>query len=196
VRRRVQAIVLLSCTLTAHSCAPSVSPVPLDHDVPRSQRPAVSSAGIEKKIHALINHERQKHGLAPLERDGDLADIARTHSKDMSRRRYFGHLSPDGAGFADRYERADYTCSVVVGSTVYRGGENIALNNLYASTTTINGVVFYEWNSEETIARTAVQGWMDSAGHRKNILAPHFLKEGIGVHIAPDDRIYITQNFC
>ncbi len=114
----------------------------------------------------------------------------------MSRRGYFGHRSPSGANFSDRYEGAHYTCSVAIGSTVYQGGENIALNNLYAAATTRDGVVLYDWRSEETIARTTVQGWMDSASHRKNVLAPYFQKEGIGVHIAPDDRIYITQNFC
>ncbi len=37
---------------------------------------------------------------------------------------------------------------------------------------------------------------MKSPGHRENILTPHWKREGIGVEIAPDDNVYITQNFC
>jgi uncharacterized protein YkwD len=114
----------------------------------------------------------------------------------MALRGYFSHVSPEGGDFSERYGKARYTCSVRIGSTIYEGGENIALNNLYASTRTVNGVVSYAWNSEEEIARTTVQGWMNSAGHRRNILTPYFRKEGIGVHIGSDDRVYITQNFC
>ncbi|MBS1128555.1 MAG: serine protease, partial [Nitrospirae bacterium] len=39
-------------------------------------------------------------------------------------------------------------------------------------------------------------GWMNSQGHRKNILTPHWLNQGIGVFISTDDTVYITQNFC
>ena len=62
--------------------------------------------------------------------------------------------------------------------------------------TTINGVAYYDWNSPEAIARQTVDGWMQSAGHRKNILSPQWKREGIGVEIAPDNRVLITQDSC
>jgi len=195
VRRWSHAIVLLSCSLTALSCVPAAA-VTRDHGQTRPQRPEVSAASLEKKIHVLINQDRKKHGLAPLVRDDVLSRIARSHSCDMARRRYFSHESPEGGDFSDRYRQARYACSVQVGPTLYLGAENIALNNLYASVRRVNGTVYYEWSTVEEIARTTVQGWMDSTGHRKNILTPYWGKEGIGVCIAPDDRIYITQNFC
>ncbi len=95
-----------------------------------------------------------------------------------------------------RYKQAGYECGITVGRTIYTGAENIALNNLYNSVTTINGKAYYDWNSMEGIAVSTVDGWMKSPGHRKNILTPHWRNEGIGVFIAPDDRVYITQNFC
>ena len=60
----------------------------------------------------------------------------------------------------------------------------------------MNGAAYYDWNSQEKIAETTVQGEMKSPGHKKNILTPYFKAEGIGVVIAPDDKVYITQNFC
>jgi uncharacterized protein YkwD len=60
----------------------------------------------------------------------------------------------------------------------------------------VNGIAHYDWNSEGKIAETTVQGWMNSRGHRKNILFSHWRSEGIGVAIAPDGKVYITQNFC
>ncbi len=196
MRRLVLASVVLCISLSILSCTTPTSAPPRDQRLSHGSRPAVSAAGIEKRIHALINRERQKSGLAPLEFDRALSVIARGHSRDMAARTYFSHVSPDGRDFSDRYETAHYRCSVKVGSTIYQGGENIALNNLYASSTIVNGIVSYDWNTEEEIARTTVQGWMDSTGHRRNILTPYFRREGIGVHVAPDDRVYVTQNFC
>ncbi len=193
---RAFALFIFSFLLTLLSCAPPLSQPPVSHGVHRARRPVVDAHNIEKKIHALINRERKMQGLQPLERDEALSRIARAHSRDMSSRGYFSHVSPEGSDFSERYLKAHYACSVRVGSTIYEGGENIALNNLYASTRTVNGVVSYDWNSEEEIARTTVQGWMSSAGHRKNILTPYFRTEGIGVHIGSDDRVYITENFC
>ena len=54
----------------------------------------------------------------------------------------------------------------------------------------------YNWSSMESIATSTVTGWMESPGHRKNILEPHWQSEGIGVAVAPDYSVYITENFC
>ncbi len=193
---RLRTFLVLSCLLTNASCVTPAPPLPRQHDLAPAPKPAVDAAEIEKKVHALINRERKSHGLPALELDPALSRIARAHSRDMADRQYFGHVSPEGDDFSDRYRKAHYLCSVPVGSTEYLGGENIALNNLYSSVMIVNGVAHYDWNSEEKISRTTVRGWMDSTGHRKNILTPYFRKQGIGVHIAPDDRVYITQTFC
>jgi uncharacterized protein YkwD len=176
------------------SCAstPAASP----ESIYSSHRPVIDRFSLEKEIHRLVNRQRLEHGLAPLKFDPALSSIARGHSRDMARRRYFAHLSPEGVDFSGRYQKGQYVCSVRVGSVIYLGAENLALNSLYASVLTKGGKTFYDWNSSERVAATTVQGWMESLGHRKNILTPEFSKEGIGVEIAPDDRIYITQNFC
>lgn len=162
----------------------------------RKSKPHIVIPDLEKKIHALINEERKKEGLSPLARDNALARIARKHSRDMAKRNYFDHVSPEGRNFAHRYSQEGYKCSVVVGTTIHMGAENIALNNLYDSATTVNGEVFYSWNSPAKIAETTVRGWMNSPGHRKNILTPYWRNEGIGIIITPEDKVYITQNFC
>jgi uncharacterized protein YkwD len=160
------------------------------------RKPKVNAASLEKKVHTLINKQRQKHGLAPLAWDDDLARIAQKHSQDMAKRSYFSHVSPEGKDFADRYKKEGYSCGVKVGQTIYTGAENIFQNNLYDSVTTVNGKEYYDWNSEDRIAETTVAGWMKSPGHRKNILTPHWGKEGIGITISPDGKEYVTQNFC
>lgn len=73
--------------------------------------------------------------------------------------------------------------------------ENIAQNWTYESTTYINGIPIHDWNTEENLAEQTVNGWMNSPGHRENILSG-FHSEGIGVAIASDDKVYFTQNFC
>jgi len=76
--------------------------------------------------------------------------------------------------------------------------ENLFLNNLYDTIWYTNDIpTSYDWNTPEEIARSTVDGWMDSQGHRKNILTPYYTSEGIGVDISwSDHRVYITQNFC
>jgi uncharacterized protein YkwD len=159
-------------------------------------KPKIIVADLERKMHALVNKERRKQGLQSLEWDDALARIAGNHSRDMAKRNYVDHYSPEGRDFSYRYRQEGFSCAVREGRTIHMGAENIALNYLYGSVTTVNNVAFYDWNSEDAIAETTVQGWMNSPGHRKNILTPYFKSEGIGVVISPDDKVYITQNFC
>ncbi len=158
--------------------------------------PSIQAADLAKQIHARINEERAKHGLSALAWDKALSRIAAGHSRDMATRKYLGHDSPEGQGFPHRYREAGYTCAIRIGRTIHGGAENIALGNLYDSVTTVNGVAYYYWNSSDKIAGKALEGWMKSPGHRKNILTPHWKREGIGVEISADDKVYITQNFC
>lgn len=186
---------IVICALILHSCASSSSPRH-SASIKKQPQPKISAAGLEKQIHDLINKERKKQNLSQLEWDDALASIGRKHSKDMELRSYFGHSSPEGHDFSYRYHRDGYQCSIRVDNTLYAGAENIALNNRYASVTTVNGEAFYEWNSQDLIAETTVQGWMNSPGHRKNILMRHWRREGIGIVFGPDGKIAITQNFC
>jgi len=171
-------------------------PVRKEEAPPVRARPAVRIDDLEKQIHALINRERTQQGLSPLTGNEELTRIARKHSQDMAKRNYFSHQSPEGRGFSWRYAQGGYSCGVTAGDRIYMGAENIFQNNLYDRVVYLNGVPRYDWNSARKIAETTVQGWMNSPGHRKNILTPHWRSEGIGVAISPDDKIYITQNFC
>ncbi len=196
--RIVSFMLALVCSGFAACHAPrpaSISPV-----LPASygqSKPEVRTADLEKRIHFLINGERKKHGLLPLAWNEPLSGIARKHSSDMAQRGYFSHVSPDGHDFSYRYKQEGYQCEVRgQGNVYYTGGENIFQNNLYDKVTISNGVRRYDWNSVDRIAETTVDGWMKSPGHRKNILMPYWVTEGIGVSISPDEKVYITQNFC
>jgi len=188
-------IIIVSCIFVMHSCASSPSQIHTAQ-LKHLPQPKISATGLEKQIHTLVNRERQKHSLVQLEWNDALAGIARKHSNDMELRKYFDHYSPEGHDFSYRYRHEGFQCAIRVDNTIYAGAENIALNNRYASVTRVNGEAFYEWNSKDTIAETTVQGWMNSPGHRKNILMPHWRSEGIGVVFGPDGTIAITQNFC
>jgi uncharacterized protein YkwD len=188
-------IITLFFFSTLLSCVPSATKVHRPALTHQSQ-PKISISNLESRIHELINIERREHDLSPLKWDNTLSTIAKRHSKDMAARNYFAHNSPEGRDFSYRYQQGAYSCAIRVENTIYGGAENIFQNNLYDSITTVNGEAFYGWNSSEKIAETTVQGWMKSPGHKKNILMPHWKHEGIGVFIAPDDKVYITQNFC
>lgn len=159
--------------------------------------PVIDIPTLEGRVHELINQQRKSNGLSSLSYDSSLASIARKHSADMARNNYFSHYNLQGLDPTDRGTQAGYSCYKNYGSYYTTGiAENIMQNNLYNSITTYNGIPRYAWNSQEEIAQSTVSGWMSSTGHRKNILTSTYDREGIGVAIAADDKVYITQDFC
>jgi uncharacterized protein YkwD len=162
----------------------------------RGQKPSIDASALAKRIHTRINAERGRNGLSSLAWDDALSRIAAMHSRDMADRKYLSHDSPEGNGFPVRYRQAGYACGIRIGNVIHTGSENIALSHLYDSITTVNAIEYYHWISIDKIAEGVANGWMNSPGHRKNILTPHWKHEGIGVMIGPDDKVYVTQNFC
>ena len=100
------------------------------------------------------NAEREKNGLLKLELNTKLSAAAEVKTKDMLVKQYFAHESPEGKGPADLAKDAGYAYILV--------GENLALGN---------------FGNDEKL----VQAWMDSPGHRANILHERFTKIGIAV---------------
>lgn len=120
----------------------------------------------EETMLAFVNREREANGLAPVEMSGSLRRLARSHSQDMLARGYFSHYTPDGLSPFDRMNAADIEYTYA--------GENLAL----APSTEL-----------------AMQGLMDSPGHRANILNPNFNKIGIGAIDAGIYGIMFSQEF-
>ena len=73
--------------------------------------------------------------------------------------------------------------------------ENIAQTWLYTSYMTKGIESSYTWQTQEGLAQSIVDQWMNSPGHRDNILSPH-QSEGIGIAITSDHKVFATQDFC
>lgn len=121
---------------------------------------------LESRMLALLNQERARHGLPPLQADPELAEVARSHSADMFARGYFSHVTLDGRDPTDRIREARVRYLVA--------GENIALARTL---------------------ELAHQGLMDSPGHRANILRASFGRVGIGVQDGGRFGLMVTQKF-
>lgn len=158
----------------------------------------IDPVALEGRVHELINVQRQQNGLSSLSHDPFLADIARGHSWDMATRNFFEHENPEGKNARARGDAAGYPCIREMGTFTYEGiSENLFNGYRYSAYSTTDGVITsYNWSPVDEIAGRAVNGWMNSPGHRANILTEHFIFEGIGVAFSSDDRIYITENFC
>jgi uncharacterized protein YkwD len=164
--------------------------------------PTFEPLAIETLVFEVINRVRAEHGLAVLAWDESLAAVARAHSADMAARDFFAHENPDGLDPTGRGEVMGVTCSKVIDDTRYTGiGENLIRTAAYESITitTRDGEEegrAYDWRTLEGIAEHSVQGWMDSPGHRENILNPVWDRHGLGVVVTADYTIFITDNFC
>jgi len=153
------------------------------------KKPEIRVPDLEHLIQQSVNLERRANDREPLELDDGLSNLARAHSEDMAARGYFKHVNPEGQTPMQRLQQAGYAkCRLV--------GENIYQNNLYDRAVTEKKRTTYAWNSMEKIAASTMKGWMDSSGHRENILEKNYTRSGVGAAIASDDKVYITQVFC
>lgn len=109
---------------------------------------------------ARLNVYRARDGLAPLRWNAALARAAGAHARDMAQNGNFTHVGSDGASLGARASRAGYRWQ--------RIGENIA--------------------GGQASPETVVDDWMDSEGHRANILEPDYREAGIGHVLRDPDR--------
>ena len=162
-----------------------------------ANQPEIDLQVLVERIHILINIERTRHGIAALTLDSKISAIARNHSSDMARNDYFEHDNLHGLSPTDRGAAVDYDCiKTHVGYYTFGLAENIFQTWLYSSTTYINGFPVREWNSQEELATQTVQEWMDSRGHRENILTDTYDRAGLGIAVSQDGKVYVTQDFC
>ena len=177
--------------------------------MPQDAKPLIIPVSLERSIHEMINAQRRTYALPELGLDPALSGVARYHSSDMTFRGYFSHGTPEGRMPVDRARIAGYPVRKTVGSAIYEGiGENIAKIPLHESCREVTSFIEYpggirqvtgrrreySWYTQQELAAKTVGGWMNSPGHRENILRRHYQREGIGVTFA-GDFAHITQNF-
>ena len=108
----------------------------------------------------MVNQERAKAGCGPLTINAKLMATARGYSEDMALNDYFSHTGLDGSSVSERAVAAGYNFSLI--------GENIAAGQL----------------SPESV----MEGWMQSPGHRANILKCDYREIGIGYYYQANDQ--------
>lgn len=144
---------------------PSSSP-PTPLATPQSS----ATAQMEAQVRQRINEIRQKQGLSELQNNEKLAQAARDYSQEMAEKDFFSHTSPKGSTMVERVRSAGIIFYFMLGE------------NLFMCT-----------NVPQPVP-ASVQGWMDSPGHRENILRPEYRETGIGVW-RTGNSYYFTQLF-
>jgi|SRR5699024_1538370 len=142
------------------------------NDKPETNTPSTPSVNTnlsqaEQEVVRLVNIEREKSGLIPFTISNELSKVARTKSEDMAQHNYFSHNSPT---YGDPFNMISS-----FGIKYSTAGENIAKG--YAT------------------ASSVVRGWMNSSGHRANILNSSFKTIGVGAYTTSNGTIYWTQMF-
>ncbi|AGZ39792.1 CAP domain-containing protein [Actinoplanes friuliensis] len=130
--------------------------------------PPTGNAALEAEVVRIVNVERAKANCPALTADDKLTTAARGHSADMAARNYFSHTTPEGVEFATRITNAGYRWS--------GAGENIA-------------------KGQRTPA-DVMTSWMNSAGHKANILNCGFKNIGVGVAADAQGSLVWTQDFA
>jgi uncharacterized protein YkwD len=144
----------------------------LNTRLPLSQEQIAGVSPEETRILELVNQARKKAGLVELKLSARLAVAARGHSYDMALRHYFAHESADGVSPEQRIRGS--------GIAYAEMGENIYME---------------DYPNREGMPERAIEGWLGSPGHRKNMLSPKFTASGVGTARAADGSTYVTQDF-
>ena len=108
--------------------------------------------GVESQVLNIVNQKRQSQGLKPLQMDWELQRVARIKACDMAQKGYFSHNSPTYGSPFDMMKQ--------YGIKFKSAGENIAMG--------------------QRTPQEVMQSWMNSQGHRENILKPDFTHIGVG----------------
>lgn len=120
----------------------------------------------EQQAFTLLNQDRTANGLKPLKLNSSLLKLAENYAQDMINRNYFAHTNPEGQTPFDRMNQA--------GISYGYAGENIAINNS---------------------ASGAETAFMNSSGHRANILNANYTEVGVGIRKASNGSLYVVQEF-
>ena len=124
------------------------------------------SSELINQVLKLTNAERTQAGLQPLKLNSPLINAAQDHSDDMAEDDFFSHTGVDGSSVGDRVQESGYQYSTV--------GENIAAG--------------------QRTAAEVVEAWMNSPGHRANILNPDFTEIGVGYAFLETDTGSVNYN--
>ncbi|MDP5315034.1 CAP domain-containing protein [Streptomyces poriferorum] len=130
----------------------------------KTTAPAAATSA-QAAVLALVNQERSKVGCSPVTASSSLASLAQSFSDDMAARGFFDHTDPDGQSPWDRAAKAGVSGL---------GGENIARG--------------------QADAEAVMEAWMNSEGHRANILNCDYKTLGVGVHFGSGGPWW-TQDF-
>ncbi len=155
---------IVSCTTVLLALLAPIASTSLDTPAPRNGINAM-----EEQVGQQINNIRREQGLVPLQGNAALAGIAREYSRRMAVENFFAHEDPAGRTLLDRLRKANVPYQV-------------AAENIFTST-----------NMPDPVA-AAVSGWMNSPGHRANILRPEVTQTGVGIW-REGNSFYFTQIF-
>ena len=122
---------------------------------------------MEKQVASLTNSERKAKGLSALTLDSQLSKLARIKAEDMAKKGYFSHTSPTYGSAFDMMNK--------YGVSYRTAGENIAKG--------------------QKTAESVMNGWMNSSGHRANILSSAYTNIGVGYAKDSRGNTYWVQIF-
>ena len=145
---------------------PSTTPQQKPESTPE-QKPSTDFSSYQQQVLDLVNVERTKRGISALTLDSNLSSVATKKSQDMVNKNYFDHTSPTYGSPFDMMKQ--------FGISYRTAGENIAKG--------------------QKTPQEVVTAWMNSEGHRKNILNPNFTNLGVGIAKDSKGTTYWTQMF-
>lgn len=135
---------------------------------------------IHNAIYQKTNLERGKMGLSPLSLDDELEKIAQSYAEKMAALRFIGHTDPEGNDQNDRAQAAGYTIyRYHDDGSLWRIGVGENLAKMPTGSVAFQGYI--NPTDPDSISGAIMKSWLESSGHRKNMMDPYADRLGIGV---------------
>jgi uncharacterized protein YkwD len=167
--RLVPALAAVALALAGSALADDPQPPGTTTTTTTATQAITAVTQLERDVLGAMNQVRRSHGLVPLRLSSPLSTVARAHSRSMAQYGYFTHESYDGTAFWRRIKPV-YPARV---GRYWGTGENMV------------------WASPDLTAAQALDMWMRSSEHRKNLLTPAWRDVGVGgVHATAAPGVY------
>lgn len=155
-----------STDVPSKNTTPTTPTTPTNPTTPTSPASTAGVAAAEKRAFDLLNADRIANGLKPLKLNSQLTALGGRYAQDMINRNFFSHYNPEGQSPFDRMKQA--------GISYGYAGENLAINSNVDA---------------------AEKAFMNSSGHRANILNSNYTEVGVGVRYDAKGSAYVVQEF-
>lgn len=181
--------IIIGCLVMASFSMYLIEKDVIDESIQENKDKEVNVDRVEYYVESLVNYRREQYNKNPLNHSRKLSDVSNYNTRLMLNNDYVSHTDINGDDPIDRVKKYNIDKCSNYGENLIKTAYNKKINSdRYNKPKYIN--------EEDELARSIVNGWMNSTGHRKNILKNDWKYYGTDIGINSSGVVFVTQMYC